>query len=173
MLIPILLSVAASFPGAGGIPLAVRVVQDNPPIEVWLSKRENVGIGESVRVYVRTGSDGHVVVLHADPSGRVRALYPIDPSSDDFIRGGRAYEVRDRQGREAFVAGQVSGVGMLYVAYSLDPFLYSQMTLDGHWDNRALGIIDVTVATGANVDVHRFSDTDVLPLPVASHSLSA
>jgi hypothetical protein len=122
---------------------SAAVAQDQPPIEVWLDQEDGVRFGEAVRVYVRTAYDGHVLVLHADPQGNIDILFPIEPVADDFARGGRAYEVRGPQNREAFVAGDAEGAGVIYAAYSQDPFLYTNYSVDGRWDTRRLGQIVV------------------------------
>ena len=57
-------------------PLAVP--SRTPPIRVTLSEEELVP-GDRVRVLVRPRADGYLVVLHADPAGRVRVLFPLDP----------------------------------------------------------------------------------------------
>ncbi len=130
----VLIALAFAAAPAESNPLLARTFQDNPPVQIWLNKSENIDYGEAVRVYVRSQYDGHIVVLHADPEGRVRVLYPVDPVTDDFIRGGRAYEIRNRQDDEAFRATDQSGLGVIYVAYSQDPFRYANFARDDHWD---------------------------------------
>jgi len=49
--------------------------------------------GTSRRVYVQTSTDGHLVVLHARPDGRVEGVVPEDPARDPFVRAG-IYEIR-------------------------------------------------------------------------------
>ena len=63
-------------------------VQD--PIRVELS-HEQFEMGDRARVYVRAAQDGYLVILHADPAGRVRVIFPLDPSDDNFIRGDRKF----------------------------------------------------------------------------------
>ena len=110
------------------------LMQDNPPIQVWLNKDDNVDFGERVKVFVRSEYDGHMIVLHSDPEGRVRVLYPLDPGGDGFIRGGSTYEVDGRQDGHSFRAVDTPGIGTIYVAYSQDPFEYGEFVLNGHWD---------------------------------------
>jgi hypothetical protein len=77
------------------------------------------------------------LVLHADPEGRIRVLFPLDPTADDFIRGGRDYEIRDRDNGDAIVTAESEGFGTVYVAYSQDPFRYGDFSRGDHWDYRA------------------------------------
>ena len=111
----------------------VPLRQDDPPVKLWLSKR-NVRLGDRVSVDVRTESDGYLLVLHAEPDGRVRVLFPIDPIFDNFVRGGDEFEIRGRGDREAFRAYASSGVGTVYAAFSRDPFQVTEFVRGDHWD---------------------------------------
>ena len=112
-------------------------VQQDPPLQVWLNREDNLDFGDRVRVYVRAEEDGHLVVFHADPEGRIRVLFPIDPYQDDFIRGGRDFEIRDRQNREAIQTADEVGYGTVYAAFSRDPFRYGEFSRGDHWDYRS------------------------------------
>ncbi len=112
-------------------------VQQDPPLQVWLNRKDNLDFGDRVRVYVRAEDDGHLVVLHADPEGRIRVLFRIDPDQDYFIRGGRYFEIRDRQNREAIRTAEDVGYGTVYVAFSRDPFRYGDFSRGDHWDYRS------------------------------------
>src|SRR5881398_3754966 len=84
---------------------------DDPPIKLSLNQDNYFQRGDRARVKVRTAEDGYVVVLRSDAQGRVRVLFPLDPSDDDFVRGGKTLEVRGRGDREAFyIDGDGSGV---------------------------------------------------------------
>lgn len=134
MMNPVLLALVA-LPTAGPAgPPAAAVAQDDPPIKVWLSKRTPIERGKRVRVRVKTLDDGYVLVLHADPDGRVRVLFPLDPFVDHFLRGGDDFEIRGRGDREAFQVFESSGTGMVYAAYSRDPFRFDELVLGDHWD---------------------------------------
>src|SRR5437762_8360103 len=52
------------------------------PVRVELN-HDQYSAGDKARVYVRSAQDGYLVVLHADPAGRVRVLFPVDPGDDD------------------------------------------------------------------------------------------
>jgi len=107
------------------------------PIRVELN-HEQFAAGDRARVYVRAGQDGYLVILHADPAGRVRVIFPLDPSDDNFIRGDRKFEVRGRGDRDAFQA-EGEGSGTVIAAVSPDPFRFDEFARNGHWDFRSLG----------------------------------
>ncbi len=120
------------------------VVQQEPPLQIWLSSNDHLKFGEEIRVYVRTEEDGHLMVLHADPEGRVRVLFPLDPFTDDFIRGGRDFELRDRENDDAIRTVEEVGYGTVYVAFSTDPFRYSEFSRGDHWDYRVFDEYEIT-----------------------------
>lgn len=121
---------------AGGVSPAA-VTQD-PPIRLWINNDRHFERGDRAKVQVQTDDDGYVVVLHADPDGRVRVLFPIDPGDDNFLRGGHRYELRGRGNRESFTVDVSSGQGAVYAAYSHDPFRFDDFVQGDHWDFRAL-----------------------------------
>lgn len=128
LLLPLLLTTAAA-------PVAVAF-DDDPPIRIWINERR-LYPGDEAKVQVRTDYDGYLLVLHSDPEGRLRVLFPLDPDKDNFVRGGKKYEVRSRGGREAFEAGD-KGPGAVYAAVSRDPFRFDGYVRGDHWDYRAL-----------------------------------
>ena len=111
--------------------------QDDPPIQLWISNDRRFLPGDRAKVQVRTDYDGYLVVLHVDPEGRLRVLFPVDPDKDNFVRSGKKYEVRDRGGREAFEV-DATGRGSVYAAVSRDPFRFDGLTVSDHWDYRAM-----------------------------------
>jgi hypothetical protein len=132
LLLPLLL--AGSPPGAA----AQAVGGDDPAIQIWISSDRRFLPGEKAKVQVRTREDGYLLVVHADPDGHLRVLFPIDPKDDNFVRGGRKYEIRGRAGRESFTADDRTGRGTVYAAVSHDPFSFDQFVLGDHWDYRTL-----------------------------------
>ena len=111
--------------------------QDDPPIQVWISNDRRFLPGDRAKVQVRTDYDGYLIVLHVDPEGRLRVLFPVDPDKDNFVRSGKKYEVRDRGDREAFEV-DATGRGSVYAAVSRDPFRFDGLTISDHWDYRAM-----------------------------------
>lgn len=133
-MLPILLTVFASVTAA---PAVADAPGQDPAIRVWLNKGDYIERTEKVRAYVRTGVDGYVVILHAEPSGRVRVLFPLDPEDDAWVRAGRDYEVRSRGDKEAFRIYDGTGPGVVLAAISRDPFRFDGLVLNRHWDYRA------------------------------------
>jgi hypothetical protein len=124
---------------AGGPDLAppAATPHDDPPIQLWIGNDRRFFPGERAKVEVRTKDDGYLIVFHVDPEGYLRVLFPLDPDKDNFMRGGKKYEVRGRGGREAFEA-DARGRGTVYAAVARDPFRFEGFVLDDHWDYRAL-----------------------------------
>src|SRR5947207_2879359 len=125
MLLPLLLSFAL----AGG---------DDPPVKVSLNNDNYFEPGDKARVEVKLAEDGYLLVLRADAQGRVRVLYPLDPSDDNFVRGRRTIEVRGRGDREAFFIDDKDGSGVVLAARSVAPFQFDEFVRGDHWDYRVL-----------------------------------
>jgi uncharacterized protein DUF4384 len=132
LLLPLLL--AGTPPGAA----AQAASGDDPAIQIWINNDRRFLRGEQAKVQVRTREDGYLLVLHADPDGHLRVLFPIDPKDDNFVRGGHKYEIRGRGGRESFTADDRTGRGTVYAAVAHDPFSFDQFVLSDHWDYRTL-----------------------------------
>src|SRR5712692_5615441 len=121
MLLALMVSLAVAAP----VPAPARAVSlaatsDDPRIKVWLN-HDDYRRGDKARVNVKVAEDGYLVVLRADGEGRVRVLFPLDPSDDAFIRGGETIEVRGRGDREAFYVDEQRGSGLVLAAGSTCP----------------------------------------------------
>jgi hypothetical protein len=131
MILALLLSLA---------PVVTQADDPPPPSSVRVQlNHEQFRRGDRARVYVETVQDGHLLVLHADPDGRVRVLFPLDPTDDDFFRAGKRREIEGRSGRDAVFVDGEDGAGTVLAAVSADPFRYDGFVRNGHWDYRALG----------------------------------
>jgi hypothetical protein len=130
LFLPLLLSVAP------GQPLAAA--KDDPPIQIWINNDRRFFPGDRGKVQVRTEDDGYLIVLHADPDGNLRVLFPLDPTDDNFVRGGRKYEIRGRGDRESFDVDNRSGHGTVYAAVSKSAFRFDEFVLGDHWDYRTI-----------------------------------
>jgi hypothetical protein len=119
-------------------PTVVQGRSGDPPIRVSLNAYYERG--EHAKVRLRVAQDGYVVVLRADVDGRIRVLFPLDPGDDDFVRGGREFELRGRGDRETFFVDDRSGTGTVLAARSAQPFQYDRFVRGDHWDYRALAI---------------------------------
>src|SRR6058998_1009965 len=125
MMLPLLLSLVVS-------------VTDDPPVKVWLNHDNYFQRGDQARVNVRLADDGYLLVLRADAEGRVRVLFPLDPSNDNFARGHETIEVRGRGDREAFYVDDREGSGLVLAARSVAPFKFDEFVRGDHWDYRVL-----------------------------------
>jgi hypothetical protein len=103
-----------------------------PAIRVTLD-HQNYNRGDRARVTVRVRDDGYVVVLHEDPSGHVRVLFPVDPGDDNFLKAGQDYEIRGRGDRDAFQV-TATGTGTVYAAVAMDPYHFDDFVRNNHWD---------------------------------------
>ena len=118
--------------------LSLAVQGSDPTVSVKIN-HDQFSSGDHARVYVQTAQDGYLVVLHADPEGRIRVLFPTDPRDDDFIRADRRFEVRGRGDRDAFQVEGDDGSGTVLAAVSSDPLNFDAFVRNDHWDFRALG----------------------------------
>ena len=129
---------ASTSVGSPANPPAVMRSNDDPPIQVWLNSNNNFVRGEGARVYIRAAKDGYVVVLRADAQGRVRVLFPLDPSNDELVRGDRKFEVVGNGGQEAFTVDEGDGTGVVLAAWSESPFTFDGFVQGDQWDDHAL-----------------------------------
>jgi hypothetical protein len=123
------------------IPLLLSLVvspTDDPPVKVWLNHDNYFQRGDKARVNVKLADDGYLLVLRADAEGRVRVLFPLDPSNDNFVRGHETIEVRGRGDREAFFVDDREGSGLVVAARSTAPFKFDEFVRGDHWDYRVL-----------------------------------
>jgi hypothetical protein len=111
---------------------------DDPPIQLWINNDRRFLPGDRAKVQVRTDYDGYLLVLHVDPDGRLRVLFPLDPDQDNFVRGGKKYDIRGRGGRDYFEVDNATGKGTVYAAVSRDAFRFDGFVAGDHWDYKAL-----------------------------------
>ena len=130
LLLPLLFAAAPGEPAA--TPPSV------PAIQIWLNNDRRFFPGDQGRVQVQTLEDGYLVVLHVDPDGHLRVVFPVDPTDDNFIRGGKKYEVRGRGGRETFDVDNRTGHGTIYAAVSKSAFRFDDFVVGDHWDYKTI-----------------------------------
>src|SRR6266700_1945942 len=100
-----MLALMASLLGAAPVtPAAPTAASDDPPIKVWLNQDSYFQRGDKAKVHVKLADDGYLVVLRADAEGRVRVLFPLDPTADDFVRGGHTPRISSRSGTTPRIA---------------------------------------------------------------------
>jgi len=112
-----------------------------PAVRLWLNSGRDFHEGERAKVEVEAAYDGYLVVLNYDTDGRLRVLFPIDPRDDNFVQGGRRYEIQGRGDRETFVVGR-SGSGLVFAAVAADPFDFRDYDVGGNWDYDRLYVGD-------------------------------
>ena len=94
--------------------------------------------GDHGHVTVRLGADAYLLVLHAEPDGHVRIVFPVDPSDNDFVHADSMIAIRSRGDRDAFIVDDSSGSGTWYAAVSKKPYHFDPITLSTHWDYRQI-----------------------------------
>jgi hypothetical protein len=119
-------------------PALASIQAGEPPIRLSLNSGGSYERGDRAKVRLRLAEDGYVIVLRADADGRVRVLFPLDPLDDNFVRGGREYELEGRGGRQTFFVDDRTGAGTVLAARSTDPFHFDRFTRGDHWDYRIL-----------------------------------
>lgn len=128
--------IVASPDSAAVVPATLR--SPDAPVSVTLSSDGYYDRGDRAKVRVRLAEDGYLLVLRADVDGHVRVLFPLDPGDDDFVRGGKDYELRGRGDRETFYVDDRDGTGTVLAARSASPFRYDRFVRGDHWDYRVL-----------------------------------
>jgi hypothetical protein len=145
-------------------------------VSLWTNRDEDpFRRGEQARVYFKAETDGYITVIRVDTDGRTRVLFPREPWEDNFARGGRTFEVLDRDDR-AFTIDDYPGVGYLFAVSSPDPFRYDEFVRGDHWDYRL--IADGRVRGDPYVSLTEFAsqiagpgeyDYDIIPYYVEDH----
>lgn len=136
LMVPLMLSGVAT----AGTTTPTRADSADPTPAVRVSLDRNVyERGDQAHVKVDIRDDGYLVVMRVSPNGLVRVLFPLDPSDDDFVRGGKSYEIVGRGGSESFTVESNSGTGVVYAAWSAQQFQFNDFSRDGHWDYTVMG----------------------------------
>src|SRR5262245_16708234 len=129
---PLILSLLLAAPLA---PAFASAPGTNPPSPVRLSLSDDGQFqpGDRARVSVRTEEDGYLLVLRTDVDGWVRVLYPADPFTDNFVRGGQDIDLRDRGGNDyAFSVSRRDGTGAVVAIFSQQPMDFTQFARNDH-----------------------------------------
>jgi hypothetical protein len=123
---------------ASTVGLAAPSASQDPPIHIWYNSDGDFAYLDRAKVYARAADSGYLVALRADRNGQVRVLSPVSPDDDQHVSGGKKYELKGRGGREAFVAEDSSGQGIVLAAWSKTPFTFERYVKNGQWDLDAL-----------------------------------
>jgi len=73
-------------------PLQVAAHPAKLGVRAWLPDTV-LPVGAPARVYVELEDSGYLALLHVEPSGRIRVLYPEHPNDPAFVPGGAAFVV--------------------------------------------------------------------------------
>ncbi len=152
-----------------------RMRSGDPVIKVW-TDWDQYSRGDNADVHVRTREDGYLIVMQADVDGRVRVLFPLDPTDDDYVRGGKDVKLPGRNGKGTFYVDGPGGMGMVYAAISSVPFRFNDFAQNDHWDYGALydKTLDSDFENGFTVLVNKMStghfDYDVYRYEVLAQS---
>jgi hypothetical protein len=133
MLMPLLVALASSASPSHAVLNQPRPL--GPAVQVWLSHRKTTRRGVRAKVYAQTSGDGYLLVFHADATGRVRILFPRSPGEDQFVLGGRPYELWDPG---AAAVDDTTGSGIIMAVAASTPFWVNQYIRDQQWDLRSL-----------------------------------
>lgn len=160
-------------PIAAPLPARRISASDDPPIRVWLNS-DNYQPGDRATVKFKLSDDGYVIVLRADTRGHLRVLFPLDPGADNFIKGGKTFEIRARGDRDAFEVDDQSGTGTIFAAVSDQPFGFNGYVLGDHWDYKALDSEDLgNDPEAAMVDlVHGMAGSNHYQYDVTTYTVS-
>lgn len=140
-MMPLFWFATALFAADDSIPRPPAAIDAAPPIRIWINNSRQFREGERAQVQVESRNDGYLVVFNYDTEGRLRILFPVDPREENFVQGGRRYEVRGRGDRESFVVGR-DGDGLIYAAVSADPLRFEDLDSGGNWDYDRISIGD-------------------------------
>ncbi|HEY6223306.1 MAG TPA: DUF4384 domain-containing protein, partial [Gemmatimonadales bacterium] len=90
-------------------------------------------VGAPARVYVELEDSGYLALLHVEPSGRIRVLYPAHPNDPDYVPGGSAFVVGGTSDSTTFRVA-APGTGMLLAVRSWTPLDFADLAAANRWD---------------------------------------
>jgi len=159
---------------AAPAPKVILPATDDPPIRVWLND-QSYEAGDRATVKIKLADDGYVIVLRADARGHLRVLFPLDPGTDNFVKGGKTFEVRGRGDRDAFQVDDEEGTGTIFAAVSPQPYSFTGYVLGDHWDYKVLAAQNIGDDPEADlVDlVHAMAGGNHFDYDVTTYTVSA
>ncbi|HKE90500.1 MAG TPA: DUF4384 domain-containing protein [Gemmatimonadales bacterium] len=90
-------------------------------------------VGAPARVYVELEDSGYLALLHVEPSGRIRVLYPEHPNDPAFVPGGAAFVVGGISDSTTFRV-VAPGTGALLAVRSWTPLDFAGLVDGNRWD---------------------------------------
>jgi hypothetical protein len=101
-------------------------------VRTWLPDTV-LPVGAPARVYVQLDDSGYFALLHVEPSGRIRVLYPAHPTDADFVPGGATFVVEGISDSTTFRV-TAPGTGTLLAVRSWTPLHFEGLTDGDRWD---------------------------------------
>ena len=118
----------------------VRHLRPIPSVQIW-TNRDVYQRGDRAHAWFQTDYDAYVTVFQINTDGHIRVLYPHKPWYNNFVPGGRRFEVWDPHTDHtsyAFRVDDYPGQGYLLAVASTHPFEYSALVWEDRWDYRAI-----------------------------------
>jgi hypothetical protein len=112
------------------VPSAGRA--DTLAVRAWLPDSVRP-VGHPLQVYVALRDTSYLVVLHVDASGRIRVLFPRNPTDPDLVPGGVTFAVTGAESGSTFRI-PVPGTGSVLAVRSWAPFRFDGLAAGGQWD---------------------------------------
>ena len=107
MLAEIIISMLLPGAVAGPAGIAAEPDDQDPPVRVSLDENGDYYPGHFAQVDVRTDFDGFLLVLHLDPAGQLRVLFPLEPYDDGFVEVKPKFRKFQIFRRSAHVSGNI------------------------------------------------------------------
>jgi len=90
-------------------------------VQIWTDNDEYYE-GDQMTISFRSNNDCYVAIYNIDTRGRVNLIFPTDPGDSPRIRGGKIYQLPDRDDNYQFSVQGPAGTEYLEVVASNDPF---------------------------------------------------
>src|SRR5690348_1831226 len=107
------------------------------PIRIWMDAPGQVSRGRGVRLYIKAGTAGNLVVLHSRTDGKIEVLFPARPTDDPHVTPG-TWEVRGKGDGPIWTVAEPDGTGMILAALTPDPVWFDEFSHDVSWNPDAL-----------------------------------
>jgi hypothetical protein len=112
--------------------LAAHPAPKAAPVRVWIADST---------VYVRLRDPGYLTVLHVDPVGRIRVLFPFNPDDNAAAAGGATFQLAAPLGAE-------SGTATIVAARSSRPLQVAGLRAGPFWDYGSGMLFQPTAGNG-------------------------
>ena len=104
----------------------------NLGVRAWLPDTI-LPVGAPARVYVELEDSGYLALLHVEPSGRIRVLYPEHPNDPDVVPGATPFVVGGVSDSTTFRV-VAPGTGTLLAVRSWTPLDFASLVDGNRWD---------------------------------------